>query len=96
MVHDPVICTRGTSSSADARNVDVETPQSLSVETEETTEDYSGADISTNDESATGSSGALNDDFAEDASYSGWLVGCIEDLRRFSSISAISRLGSRR
>ena len=24
----------------------------------------------------------------------GWLVGCIEDLRRFSSISAISRLGS--
>ena len=25
-----------------------------------------------------------------------WLVGCIEDLRRFSDISAISRLGSRR
>ena len=24
-----------------------------------------------------------------------WLVGCIEDLRRFSGISAISRLGSR-
>ena len=26
----------------------------------------------------------------------GWLVGCIEDLRRFSGISAISRLGSGR
>ena len=25
-----------------------------------------------------------------------WLVGCIEDLRRFSSISAISRLGNSR
>ena len=25
-----------------------------------------------------------------------WLVGCIEDLRRFSGISAVSRLGSRR
>ena len=25
-----------------------------------------------------------------------WLVGCIEDLRHFSGISAISRLGSRR
>ena len=25
-----------------------------------------------------------------------WLVGSIEDLRRFSGISAISRLGSRR
>ena len=28
--------------------------------------------------------------------YPCWLVGCIEDLRRFSGISAISRLGSRR
>ena len=26
----------------------------------------------------------------------GWLVGCIENLRRFSNILAISRLGSRR
>ena len=26
----------------------------------------------------------------------GWLVGYIEDLRRFSGISSISRLGSRR
>ena len=26
----------------------------------------------------------------------GWLVGCIDDLRRFSGISAISRLGSGR
>ena len=26
----------------------------------------------------------------------GWLVGCIEDLRRFSGISAITRLGSGR
>ena len=25
-----------------------------------------------------------------------WLVGCFEKLRRFSDISAISRLGSRR
>ena len=25
-----------------------------------------------------------------------WVVGCIEDLRRFSGISALSRLGSRR
>ena len=25
-----------------------------------------------------------------------WLIGCFEDLRRFSNISAISRLGSRR
>ena len=30
------------------------------------------------------------------ASLLGWLVGCIEDLRRFSGISAIPRLGSRR
>ena len=30
-----------------------------------------------------------------DASF-GCLVGCIEDLRRFSGISAISRIGSRR
>ena len=30
------------------------------------------------------------------AKSSKWLVGCFEDLRRFSNISAISRLGSRR
>ena len=26
----------------------------------------------------------------------GWLVGCFKDLRRFSDLSAISRLGNRR
>ena len=70
VVRDPVICTRETSSSADAGEADVATPQSLSAETDETTEDQSNPYISTNDESATGTSGALNDDYAEDASYS--------------------------
>ena len=70
VVRDPVICTRETSSSADAGEVDEATPQSLSAETDETTEDHSNPYISTNDESATGTSGALNDDSAEDASHS--------------------------
>ena len=34
--------------------------------------------------------------FKASAHSFGWLVVCIEDLRRFSGISAISRLGSRR
>ena len=70
VVRDPVICTRETSSSADAGEVDVATLQSLSAETDETTEDHSNPYISTNDESATGTSGSLNDDSAEDASRS--------------------------
>ena len=70
MVRDPVTCTRDTSSSADAGEVDVATPRSQSAETDETTEDHNSTEISTNDESATGTSGLSNDDFAEDASHS--------------------------